>query len=267
VQRVYHHHAHAAAAYYECKTDAAVLVFTWDGVGYGEDGTLWGGETFLGRPGAWQRVASLRPFRLPGGDKAGREPWRSAAALCWEIDRSCDGLPEKDPLLKQAWQQKINAQQSTSAGRLFDAAAMLAGICTTTSYEGQAPMMLEALCSPLDLYVDIELESEDNLLIMNWEPLVSAMLDSTLSSSAHASLFHASLAHALHRTAKMMREQHGVNDVSFAGGVFQNRVLTEQAMALLTADGFAVHLPERIPLNDAGISFGQVMEHGYTCKQ
>lgn len=87
VQSVFHHHAHASAAYYECqrmvKADEPVIVFAWDGVGYGEDTTLWGGETFVGKPGGWQRVASMRAFNLPGGDKAGRQPWRSAAALCW----------------------------------------------------------------------------------------------------------------------------------------------------------------------------------------
>ncbi|MDH5612816.1 MAG: carbamoyltransferase HypF [Gammaproteobacteria bacterium] len=263
LQFVYHHHAHASAVYFECKSTETVLVFTWDGVGYGEDGTLWGGETFIGKPGEWQRLASMRPFHLPGGDKAGREPWRSAAAVCWESGLAYDDIPEKDPLLKQAWQQKLNAPQTTSVGRLFDAAAALTGICTVTSFEGQAPMKFEALCHLHDIYIDIELSSCDNLLITNWEPVMSAMLDSTLSVSARASLFHASLTRAMLQQATAIRDQYGVNDVGFAGGVFQNRVLTEQAMALLAAEGFKVHLPELIPVNDAGISFGQVMEYGY----
>ncbi len=260
---VFHHHAHASAAYYECNTDAAVLVFTWDGVGYGEDGTLWGGETFLGKPGAWKRVATMRPFHLPGGEKAGREPWRSAAALCWETGHSCEQLAEIDPLLKQAWQLKINSPQTTSVGRLFDAAAALTAVRSSASFEGQGPMELEALCNRQNLYIDITLEESDNILINNWKPLVSSMLDSTLSIKARASLFHTSLAQAILKQAKIFRDKHGVNDVSFAGGVFQNRVLTEQALALLSHEGFKVHLPELIAVNDAGISFGQVMEHGY----
>jgi hydrogenase maturation protein HypF len=263
LHRVYHHHAHASAAYYECKTDEAVLVFTWDGVGYGEEGVLWGGETFLGKPGQWRRLASMRPFYLPGGDKAGREPWRSAAAVCWETGQTYNDIPEKDPLLYQAWQRKINAPQTTSVGRLFDAAAALTGVCTTASFEGQGPMELEALCILHDIHIELELEKRDNLLIPNWEPLVSAMLDSTLSVSARACLFHASLAQTMLKQAKIFRDKYGVNNISFAGGVFQNRVLTEQAMALLLADGFEVHLAELIPVNDAGISFGQVMEYGY----
>ncbi len=272
---VYHHHAHASAAYYECKTavsnDIPVIVFAWDGVGYGEDATLWGGETFLGKPGVWQRVASMRAFNLPGGDKAGRQPWRSAAALCWEVGLAYDAIPEKDPLLhpmiKQAWQKKINAPQSTSVGRLFDAAAALTGVRTVASFEGQGPMEFEALCDDAeqnaDNYLELELEDDGNFLIINWKSLIQAMLDSTLSVKTRATLFHNSLAHSILQQAKQLREKHDVNTVSFSGGVFQNRVLTERAITLLSADGFEVCLPELIPVNDAGISFGQVMEYGY----
>jgi len=263
---VYHHHAHASSAYYECAAGEPLLVFTWDGVGLGVDGSLWGGEALLGVPGEWQRVASMRPFYLPGGDKAGREPWRSAAALCWQTGCETSGLPEDSELLFEAWQRRVNSPRSTAAGRLFDAAAALTGVCSMASFEGQGPMELEALCGETDRYIELTLENTDNLLIINWGPLVAAMKDSTLSVSARASLFHASLAHALHQQARSIREEHGVNTVSFSGGVFQNRVLTEQALALLSADGFKVHLPELIPVNDAGISFGQVIEVLYQKK-
>jgi hydrogenase maturation protein HypF len=92
VQQVFHHHAHAAAACPEATPATPALVFTWDGVGLGPDGTLWGGEALLGSPGHWTRFASLRPFHLPGGERAGREPWRSAAALCWETGQDWNGL-------------------------------------------------------------------------------------------------------------------------------------------------------------------------------
>ncbi|MBE9560055.1 MAG: carbamoyltransferase HypF [Proteobacteria bacterium] len=271
VQSVFHHHAHASAAYFECRTDQPVIVFSWDGVGYGEDATLWGGETFLGKPGAWQRIVSMKSFNLPGGDKAGRQPWRSAAAVCWEAGFDYDEIPEKDPvqlsMLKQAWQQKINAPQTTSVGRLFDAAAALTGVRTNASFEGQGPMELEALSEnseeKTDYYVKLKLESADNLLIINWKPLIHTMSDSTLSVKTRATLFHNSLARCILQQAKHIREKHGVNIVSFSGGAFQNRVLTEKAIALLSADGFEVCLSELIPVNDAGISFGQVMEYGF----
>ena len=269
---VYHHHAHAAAAYFECKTDDQVMAFTWDGVGYGEDGTFWGGETFIGVPGRWQRVARMRPFYLPGGDKASREPWRSAAALCWEIGTAYDAMPQADTLLKQAWQRKMNTPSSTSAGRLFDAAAALTGARTIASFEGQGPMEFESLCDAshdvVTDYITLELKKSYQkdkkyyLYETNWLPLVHAMLDITLTVNARASLFHASLAHAILQQAKTIRADYGIDVVSFSGGVFQNRVLTEYAMMLLAKNDFKVCLPERIPVNDAGISFGQVVEYG-----
>ncbi len=266
VHRVYHHHAHAAAAYYECPTAGAIMAFSWDGVGYGDDATLWGGEAFIGRPGHWQRVASMRPFHLPGGDKAGREPWRSAAALCWESGLEYEGLPEEASLLKQAWQQRLNAPQSTSAGRLFDAAAALTGVCRLASYEGQAAMELEALAHPTGQYVALELIEGESCLQTDWQPLLSRLQDEALSCHARAALFHSSLAHALLQQALAIRQRHGINIVTLSGGVFQNRVLTEQAHSLLCENAFSVHLAQRLPLNDAGISFGQIIEYAYKNK-
>ena len=271
VHRVAHHHAHASASYYECESaiqdDEAILAFTWDGVGYGEDGTLWGGETFLGKPGEWLRVASLKPFYIPGSDKAGREPWRSAAALCWEIGQSYEQIPEKDPMLKQAWSRKINTPQSSSVGRLFDAVAALTGVRTQASFEGQGPMELEAQCASLTeemgKIVDIDLEESGKLLKINWKSLIVEMIDSTLSVSQRSAVLHNSLAHNILKQAIVFRQKHQVNTVSLCGGVFQNKVLSEQAMVLLSAEGFTVCLPEQIPVNDAGISFGQVIEYGY----
>ena len=263
VENIFHHHAHASSAYYECNTEDPVLVFTWDGTGFGVDGSSWGGEAFLGKPGNWQRVASMRPFNLPGGDKAGREPWRSAAALCWESGYEYTASPDIDALLFEAWKRQVNSPQSTAVGRLFDAAAALTGVRTVTSFEGQGPMELEALCGTPGNNVDLTLEINNNLLIINWAPLVPVMLDSTLSVSERAAIFHASLAHAMLQQARAIRTEHGVNSVSFSGGVFQNRVLTEHALALLSEDGFKVHLPGLIPVNDAGISFGQVIEFHY----
>ena len=179
VHTIYHHHAHASSAYFECDTKEPVIAFTWDGVGYGEDGTLWGGETFYGKPGDWNRVASMRPFYLPGGDKAGREPWRSAAAMCWETGDEYVSIPETDPLLLQAWQKKINTPQTTSVGRMFDAAAALTGLRTHVSFEGQGPMEFEAVCGKLENYIKLELAIKDNLLITNWQPLLVTMLDNS----------------------------------------------------------------------------------------
>jgi hydrogenase maturation protein HypF len=262
VYKVYHHHAHAAAATATGSVAIDSLVFTWDGVGYGEDGTLWGGEALLGRPGHWQRFATLRPFHLPGGDQASREPWRSAAALCWETGHDWPELPESSALLHKAWQKRINAPQTSAAGRLFDAAAALTGLCTHASFEGQGPMLLEAACSGSAAPVVLPMTTTvDGLRQSDWAPLLPVLLDASRPLSERAVIFHASLADTLLRQARQARARHGVNRIGLCGGVFQNRVLTEQACTWLQNDGFQVHLPEDIPVNDAGLSYGQVLEY------
>jgi hydrogenase maturation protein HypF len=277
LREIWHHHAHASALAWEFPGVTDWIVFAWDGVGLGEDGGLWGGEAFVGGPGRWQRRASLRPFRLPGADSTGRAPWRSAAALLWETGEAAPFAPE---LLFQAWQRGINAPASSAAGRLFDAAAALTGVCSQASFEGEGPMRLEAIAEsssspwrrgssliglgsrlrgsdvpPLPLSRD-----ESGLWRSDWAPLVAMLGDTTLTQAERAYRFHASLALALVDQAERLREEAGCHEVGLTGGVFQNRLLTELALAMLEQAGFRVHLPARVPVNDAGVSFGQVLE-------
>jgi hydrogenase maturation protein HypF len=262
VHRVLHHHAHAAVT---CLPDLAAdnrLVFTWDGTGYGADGTLWGGEALLGQPGNWQRFASLRPFRLPGGERAGREPWRSAAAICWETGTDWSHLPDTAGLLRHAWERRINTPQTSAAGRLFDAAAALTGLCLEASHEGQGPMELEAACRTAGSPVELPLgKSSNDVWLTDWEPLLPMLLDSTHPAAERAACFHASMAAVLLRQARQARTDYGITRIGLSGGVFQNRILTERAVELLTDAGFHVTLPDDIPVNDAGISVGQIIEY------
>lgn len=264
VHKVFHHHAHASALAAEHAIQGPMLVFTWDGTGYGEDGSIWGGEALFGAPGRWRRAASFRPFRLPGGEKAGREPWRSALALCWEQGEDWPECPADSGLLKQVWQKQINSPLSSSVGRLFDAAAAFTGIVQHADFEGHAPMWLEAASGGMT-GPGIELPLTRNpqgLWLSDWSPLVSMLQNKDLSIETRSRCFHASLALALVRQAQKLRAEHGSFPVGLTGGVFQNRLLTGQAAALLRAEGFQVYLPERIPGNDAGISFGQIIEAG-----
>jgi hydrogenase maturation protein HypF len=261
-QAIWHHPAHAAAVAGEYPSAAPLLCFTWDGVGLGPDGTLWGGEALLGRPGAWMRVASFRPFRLPGGERCAREPWRTALALCWESGQVWpEGANCGGPLLRSAFDRGLNAPLTTAVGRLFDAASALLVLCRQASYEGEAPMRLEALCEEAAAAISLPL-ARDALGIWrtDWAPLVPAMLDSRHTPANRAAMFHASLAQALCEQALAVREQTGVGRVGLGGGVFQNRVLTEQVQALLAAAGFEVLLPKILPVNDAAISYGQLVE-------
>jgi len=263
VTRVLHHHAHASALAGEHGVSEPVLVFAWDGVGYGADGTLWGGEALYGQPGSWRRAGSFRPFALPGGDKAGREPWRSALALCWEAGETWRNKCHGSDILYKAWQRRVNSPQSSAVGRLFDAAAALTGVVETASFEGQGPMQLEALSARDAEPIALPLErGSDDVWRTDWAPLLAPLQDDGIGVSERGAVFHASLAQALVEQAKRVRDETDVESVGLTGGVFQNKLLTEMAYDRLTAHGFSVLLANRIPCNDAGISFGQLIEAG-----
>ena len=261
LETVWHHDAHASAVAAELDLPGDWLMFAWDGVGLGRDGTLWGGEALLGRPGNWRRFASLRTFRLPGGDKAGREPWRSAASLHWECGREWTAAPDVDGMAKAAWDSDLNCPTTSAAGRLFDAAAAVVCNLPVASFEAQGPMMLEALCrKPVDA-IELPLTAcADGVLRTDWEPLLGMLADRTMEPALRAETFHASIASAILRQAEVARSQHEIAQVGMCGGVFQNRFLAEQTMGLLRKAGFDVYLPRLLPGNDASLSYGQAAE-------
>jgi len=261
VEHVWHHEAHASAVAAECQLLEQSLIFTWDGVGLGDDGTLWGGEALLGRPGAWRRICSLRPFNLPGGDRAGREPWRSAAAMHWACNKEWTGCPDTDGLAFRAWQQNINCPETSAAGRVFDAAAALILGTTHASFEAEGPMLLEALCEDSAVPVSMSLQKDEvGIWRSDWRPLLRMLTDECRSPALRAGIFHSSMAYLVLEQAQTVRDEHGVNQIGLSGGVFQNRILTEQVIDLLGGDGFDVQLPQVLPVNDAALSFGQAAE-------
>jgi hydrogenase maturation protein HypF len=258
---VLHHAAHAAMLAGAYPDEARWLVFTWDGTGLGADRSIWGGEALLGRPGDWRRVASLRPFRLPGGDRAGREPWRSAAALNWELGYPWRPSSVDAELARVAWQRGMNVPVSSAAGRLFDAAAAMLGLIERGSFEGQAPMLLEAAAGDLQaepLALPLT-ESEEGLLRTDWAPLID-YLRGARDPAVGAAVTHASLAASLCAQALALRERHGDFAVGLSGGVFQNRRLAETALTALAQAGLRAYLPVDIPYNDAGLSYGQIID-------
>jgi hydrogenase maturation protein HypF len=288
---VQHHAAHASALAGEHAEVNNWLVFTWDGVGYGSDGTLWGGEAMAGRPGHWERAASFRPFRLVGGDKAGREPWRSAAALLWAEDKRFVGAAlaamasnqisahgedssasRLKPLLRevtadeinlahQAWQRDINTFETSAVGRLFDAAAALVLGRQVASFEGQGPMELEQIAVAGCEAVPLPLAADDGgLLRSDWAPLLRVLADSDRPAAERAGVFHETMAQALVDQALAIRKERQYEAVGLSGGVFQNRRLTERVCELLEAEGIEVRLHKEIPANDGGLCFGQVIE-------
>jgi hydrogenase maturation protein HypF len=267
VRRVQHHAAHASALAGEHPDVREWLVFAWDGVGYGSDGTLWGGEALVGRPGDWHRRASFRPFRLVGGDRAGREPWRSAAALLWETGRDFNGhslttrTDDSVALARQAWTRGINTFETSAVGRLFDAAAALILGRRAVSFEGQGPMELEAAaaegCEALALPLAADAHG---VLRSDWAPLVDVLCDTVLPAAERAGIFHETLARALLDQALALRDSHSFEAVGLSGGVFQNRRLAGRIAEKLRGAGIEVRLHRDLPANDGGLCFGQVIE-------
>jgi hydrogenase maturation protein HypF len=261
VTSVWHHAAHASAVAGEFPGSDHWLVFTWDGVGLGDDGSLWGGEALAGAPGRWRRVASMRPFSLPGGDRAGREPWRSAAALLWGCGRDIPRRLAGADIARKAWERRINCPTSTAAGRLFDAASALVLGIDRVSFEAQGPMQLEALCAEPGEVLPLPLCADDaGLWRSDWEPLLEMLLDDSRSQADRAQSFHTSMAHALREQVRRIAATDRVERVGLAGGVFQNRLLTRQVAELLREDGLEVFMGEALPANDAALSFGQLVE-------
>ncbi len=270
VETVWHHHAHASAVAAEHGGRGSWLVFAWDGVGYGEDGSLWGGEALVGRPGAWRRVASMRTIALPGGDKAGREPWRSAAAMHWACGLDYTDGPEHMDVARIAWEQGLNCPVSSAVGRLFDgAAAMVCGI-GTASFEAQGPMMLESIAAgaagppaatgpgnAVELPVAAD---EAGVLRTDWAPLLPMLCDARRPAAERAADFHASMAEALAVQAGMITERENFERIGLTGGVFQNRVLADAVLERLAAAGHTAVLGTALPANDAAICYGQAAE-------
>ncbi len=267
VRHVDHHRAHAAALAAEHPEIDRWLTFTWDGVGLGERGESWGGEAFVGAPGAWRRVASMRPFHVLGAARAGREPWRSAAALMWQAGHEYLPAVEHAALAREAWRKGIRSAPTSSVGRLFDAAASLVLGLTTVSFEAQAPMRLESAaasgctaaggCTALRLPLA---RDGEGIWRTEWAPLLPMLVDRRLPEGERAGIFHESLAHALLGQVAAVFEEEPIQAVGLTGGVFQNRVLAERVLDLLEARGLRAHLPRLAPVNDGGLALGQLLE-------
>jgi hydrogenase maturation protein HypF len=269
---VQHHHAHVRACMADNGVDAPVLGVAWDGTGHGADGTIWGGEFLLvGATAGAERLAHLRTFCLPGGDAAAREPRRAALGVLYEIhgpdlDQFADlaavaafGAHERAILL-QAMERGVNAPRTSSAGRLFDAVAALAGLVQRCTFEGQAAMALEHAADPgiEDAYPFAWHEPATGPRIVDWAPLIAALimdLRARQPASAMAARFHNALVAII--VAAAMRTGH--TRIALTGGCFQNRLLTERAIAALRAAGCEPYWHARVPPNDGGLAFGQLM--------
>jgi len=273
---VQHHHAHFVSCLAENGVEGRALGVTWDGTGYGTDGTVWGGEFLLGDATGFERVAHLRPFLLPGGDAAVREPRRAALGLLWEAQGEA-ALAGPGPgaaglfadaelkVLGRMLNRGLNCPVTTSMGRLFDAVAAIVGLHPSVTFEGEAAMALEWLADPaergaypVDSLSGAAPAGARPPIVLDWEPLLEAVLEDVqrgVPRERISARFHNGLVRAAVAVAGAVGEER----VALSGGCFQNRLLTERLAVALEQAGHIVLQHALVPPNDGGVSLGQIV--------
>jgi hydrogenase maturation protein HypF len=271
---VQHHHAHLASCMAEHGLTGPVLGVTFDGTGFGTDGTIWGGEVLVGDYARFWRGAHLRQVGVPGGDRAIHEPWRMALAHLADAGVRLSSLearlmPGEKRTVERMLERRLNTPLTSSMGRLFDAIAVLAGIRDRVSYEGQAAVELEWLAMgaqadrgyPFELRLPNTGETGEAALVVDTRPLIRAVAEEAVAGVGAAVIarrFHSTLVDVVAAVCDRLRQTTGLGVVVLSGGVFLNALLTAEVRARLEADGFCVYRHRLVPPNDGGLSLGQL---------
>jgi hydrogenase maturation protein HypF len=248
-----------------------VLAVVCDGTGFGDDGTIWGGELLLADLHGYRRLGHLRQLRLPGGDASARDPRRCAMSLLHQtlgdrFDESESAQrvmpdPQDRHFVAQMLRGNVNCALSSGAGRVFDGVSALLGVCTTNSFEAQAAMALEAVASeqtPANDATMLAAIIDGPVEQLDLAPLITALLrrrDEPVATLA--AMFHRQFALGWSRLVQNAAARTGVSQVALSGGVFCNAILTKQLTELLRARGLTVYRHRLVPPNDGGLSLGQ----------
>lgn len=270
--QIQHHEAHAIACLFENQLNEAIC-FVFDGTGYGEDRTIWGGEMFSITPDTCQRMATFAPSPLAGGDKAILEPARQAFARLPELQKEKSffekiGISSQEAnLFRQMIDRKVNTSNSRSIGRLFDSVSALIGVAPKIiSYEAQAAIRLETLAKQADTsntqVYSYQIEKKDALSEVQTHEMFLQIWNEFNAGEAPSQIawkFHQTLASIILDLAILAQKETNQNQIALTGGVFQNQILTQLAFEKLTQKGFHVFISQKIPPNDGGISLGQVL--------
>lgn len=264
---VQHHLAHLGSVIANRQIKGTIIGVALDGSGYGTDGKIWGGEFFTGAECCWERKGQLKYYPLPGGEAAIREPWRMAAAYLnvaapeyLEDWLAQNGLSPKWPILRMAIKQGINAPETSSMGRLFDAAAALTGNFKEVSYEGEAAVWFEHQADPdFSGTYQFEVATVNGKLEIDPGLILKQVCRDRgrLSAGAISAKFHRTIAVLITEVCLRLRKEAGTAQVVLSGGVFQNRLLLDLTWESLERQGFKVFVPEVVPMNDGGIALGQ----------
>ncbi len=265
---VQHHHAHMVSCMAEHKLFGEVIGIIFDGTGLGYDGSIWGGEFFIGSRKCFRRVGHLGQVLLQGGDRVVQEPWRSAACYLRAL-----GLEARDYIktveryemdaVLHALASGLNCHSSTSMGRLFDCIAALIGVRDRITYDAQAAIELEDMAEAgITSCYGYRINTNSEPWELDYRDILAGVLadlDCRVPASAISAKFHNTIAAAAADMVLRLREIHKVNDVVLSGGVFENRYLLEDLHRRLKDSGFSVFFNEQIPINDSGISVGQLV--------
>ncbi|MGB2867587.1 MAG: carbamoyltransferase HypF [Bacteroidota bacterium] len=270
VVSIQHHYAHVTSCMAENEIVGNVLGVSWDGTGYGTDGTVWGGEFLRTTETGYTRVATLRPFKLPGGEKAIKEPRRSAIGILYELYGqdvfrrkelfALAALSEREiSTMRTMLVREVNSPWTTSVGRLFDAVSSLLDIQQRSTYEGQAAMELEFAIQDhvTNASYPFTVDGSTALAVIDWAPMILAILEDSrkkIPAGIISARFHNTLSEIVLDRAKSI----ALPQIVLTGGCFQNRHLTERVVRTLEGAGFRPFWHQRIPPNDGGISLGQL---------
>ena len=276
VIQVQHHYAHIVSCMAENEVSEPVIGVSFDGTGYGTDGTVWGGEFLRADYHGFERLGSIEPFCQAGGDRSSKEGWRIAVNLLYGINGSKEETADIAGRLKLASAEQVNAQcfmadngvncvTSTSAGRLFDAVSAVLGIRKQVSFEGEAAMFLEyaARNGRNSKKISLpEIFEREGRFILPTAEIFSNIVERTLSGDEPpvlARFFHEALADEIVAGCERAREMTGITTAALSGGVFQNLLLLELVETGLEEKGFRVLRHHLIPPNDGGICLGQAV--------
>ncbi|MDJ0583178.1 carbamoyltransferase HypF [Crocosphaera sp.] len=273
---VQHHYAHILACLAnnpslmkEFNLNTAVLGVAWDGTGYGDDNTIWGGEFLLVSNKKYERIAHFRPFKLPGGTQAVKDPRRIAISILFEVlgENETIKLPFLETMatkelniIKQMLSRSLNTPITSSVGRLFDAVAAMIGICENISFEGQAGIALEHAIN--DLKIDesypYQITGLTYPLVIDWQLMIESIIEDILQKKLHqeiAAKFHNTLVEIMIDIAQRSQQK----NIILTGGCFQNKYLSERAILRLKQEKFTPFWHNNIPPNDGGIALGQII--------
>jgi hydrogenase maturation protein HypF len=271
---VQHHHAHIVSCMAENNIYEDVIGVSFDGTGYGPDGTIWGGEFMTATPQNFKRIAHFDHIPLPGGERAIKEPWRLGVALLLETFGTgytdleipfIQSVHTKSelPLIEKMIRQKLNTPVTSAVGRLFDGIAALCGIRDIINYEAQAAIELQMLANEktTERY-EYDIDTSGIPRKIKWNGIVEHIVNDItrgIPVSEISDKFHNTIATIISDIAGTIRKETDLQKIVLSGGVFQNSLLLDKSVSLLTTRGFQVFTHSRVPPNDGGLSLGQAV--------